>query len=100
MHKMHKMHNNIICNHHHKVTKGITKLPCTFEGNGDIFIRGRVETMFSYSHGLACDILFITSSTISKKLQDDCETAKTTLPPAGHFPDILSKQIELHLEVY
>jgi len=35
-----------------------------------------------------------TSSTISKKLQDDCETATTTLPPAANFPDILSKQVE------
>ena len=39
-------------------------------------------------------LVFSASSTISKKLQDDCETATTTLPPAAHFPDILSKQVE------
>ena len=35
-----------------------------------------------WSHGLACGIfsLFITSSTISKKLQDDGETTTITLP--------------------
>jgi len=39
------------------------------------------------SHGLACDIfyLFITLSTMSKKLQDDGKMATTTLPPAAHF---------------
>ena len=62
-----------------------------------VFIRGRVQITSSYSDGLACDVFYLflaTSSTISKKLQDDCETATTTLPPAAHFPDILSKQVE------
>jgi len=31
---------------------------------------------------------------MSKKLQDDGETVATTLPPAAHFSDILSKQTE------
>jgi len=47
-------------------------------------------------HVVACDIfnLFITSSTISKKLQDDSKMSTTTLPPAIYYPDILSKQTE------
>ena len=44
-----------------------------------------------WSHVLACDIFYscITSSTMSKKLQDDGETATTTPPPAPHFPGTL-----------
>jgi len=38
--------------------------------------------------------LFITSSTISKSLQDDGEMGTATLPPATHFLNILPKQTE------
>jgi len=31
-------------------------------------------------------------SAMSRKLEDDGKTATTTLPPATHFPNILSKQ--------
>jgi len=52
--------------------------------------------MSTWSHGLVCDVicLFITLSTISKKLQDDGETITTTQLPATHLPDILSKETE------
>ena len=42
----------------------------------------------SWLPGLAYDVfyLYITSSTMSKKLQDDGETATATLPPATHSP--------------
>ena len=37
--------------------------------------------------------MFITSSTMNKKLQDDGKMTTTTLPPAAHFPDILSTKL-------
>ena len=52
--------------------------------------------MSVWSHGWVCDIfyLFITSSTKSKKLQDEGETTTATLSLATHFPDVLSKLTE------
>ena len=43
--------------------------------------------------------LGLASSTMNKKLQDDSETARTTLPPAARFPDILLKQTETFASV-
>jgi len=56
-------------------------------------IRGRVQTTYTWSHDLTCDILFlfITSSTISKTLQDYGEATTTTPVPATHFSNILLK---------
>jgi len=58
--------------------------------------------MSSLSHSLVCDVFYwlITSSTMSKKLQEDGEMATATLPPAVHFPDILpNKTIKIYRRI-
>lgn len=53
--------------------------------------------MSSWSKGWVCDIfcLFITSSTKSKKLQDEGEMTRPTLLLATLFPNVLSKLTEV-----
>ena len=59
------------------------------------FIRGKVKTT-PRCH-MVWHVTFSIRNITCKKLQDDGKMATTTLPPATHFPDILSNK-QKHLE--